>query len=260
MNAYSIAGINSLPIEEKRNIFLALIPPQIYERFSLPLDLIDQNGKNLLEIKGKPGGQSLELSVYHQAGFRDPIIYSHLADTLNGQIHVLLYVMNDPHSPRFNIDRMPDGTKTGFATITRNLEAELAAMQAGLLPGQIRQGLNILSDAVSAFEVLVQNLGHNIYFNEPLFYHNAIIFERYGFSYQSGKRKMDAIHKRFIEDDEVINHLGTSPFRLPEARHSIFYRTWAIHDGILGERFDGVTMYKQIGKRSAINTAPGIDW
>lgn len=260
MNAYSIAGINSLPPEEKRNIFLALIPSQIYERFSLPHNLIDQQGNNLLEIKGKPRGQSLELSVYHQAGFQDPIIYSHLADTLNGQVHVLLYVMNDPYSPRFNIDRMPDGTKTGFATITRNLEAELAAMQAGLLPGQIRRGLNILSDAVAAFEVFVQSLGNNIYFNEPLFYHNAIIFERYGFSYQSGKRKMEEIHRHFTEDDEVLKKLGTTPFRHSEARRSIFYRTWAIHDGILGERFDGVTMYKQIGKRSIVTTAPGIDW
>ena len=260
MNAYSIAGINSLPPEDKRDIFLALIPPQIFERFSLPHNLIDQNGNNLLKIKGRPRGQSLELSVYHQAGFQDPIIYSHLADTLNGQVHVLLYVMNDPYSPRFNIDRMPDGTKTGFATITRNLNAEIAAMQAGLLPGQIRRGLNILSDAVSAFEVFVQNLGHKIYFNEPLFYHNAIIFERYGFSYQNGKRKMEEIHRRFTQDDDVLNKLGTSPFRKPEARHSIFHRTWAIHDGILGESFDGVTMYKQIGKRSTINTTPSIDW
>lgn len=260
MNAYSIAGINNLPSEEKRKIFLHLIPPEIFQRFNLPPNLIDNGGNNLLEIIGKPHSQSLELRIFHQAGFQDPIIYSHMTDTLNGQIHVLLYVMNDPYSPRFDVDRMPDGTKTGFATIERNQKAELAAMQAGLLPGQIRKGLNILSEAVKSFETFVQNLGHNIYFNEPLFYHNAIIFESYGFSYQIGRRKMESIHERFLDDPEIINQLGSTPFRKPEAQHSIFYRTWAIHDGIFGERFDGVTMYKQIGKKSAINTAPGIKW
>lgn len=260
MDAYSIAGINNLPENQKREIFITLIPAEIFKRFSLPPDLIDHQGNNLLEISGKPGTQSLELRVFHQAGFQDPIIYSHLTDTLIGQVHVLLYVMNDPNSPRFDVDRMPDGTKTAFATRSRNLEAELSAMEAGLLPGQIRKGLNILSEAVSSFEDFVLNLGHTLYFNEPLFYHNAVIFERYGFSYQRGRRKMEAIHQRFQEDESLIAQLGTTPFRRLESKDSIFYRTWAIHDGILGEKFDQVTMYKQVGQKSIITTAPGIHW
>jgi hypothetical protein len=260
MDAYSIAGINNLPEQQQREIFIPLIPVDIFERFSLPPDLIDKHGNNLLKITGKPDGQSLETRLYHQAGFQDPILYSHLTDTLIGQVHVLLYVMNDPYSPRFDIDRLPDGTKTAFATRYRNLEAELAAMEAGLLPGQIRKGLNILSEAVSSFETFVLNLGHTLYFNEPLYYHNAIIFERYGFSYQLGRRKMEAIHKRFQEDEELISLLGTSPFRRPEAQTSIFYRSWAIHDGILGEKFDHVTMYKQVGQKANVTTSPGIDW
>lgn len=260
MDAYSIAGINNLPEQQQREIFIQLIPAEIFSRFSLPSDLIDEHGNNLLEINGKPGGQSLETRLFHQAGFQDPILYSHLTDTLIGQVHVLLYVMNDPYSTRYDIDRMPDGTKTAFATRNRNLEAELAAMEAGLLPGQIRKGLNILSEAVISFESFVVSLGHTMYFNEPLYYHNAIIFERYGFSYQRGRRKMEAIHARFQEDESLIAQLGTTPFRRPEAQTSIFYRTWAIHDGILGEKFDQVTMYKQVGQKSNVTTAPGIHW
>jgi len=260
VEAHSIAGINRLPDQEKREIFLHLVPQNLFNRFSLPHDLIDEDGNNLLIIQGEPASRSLELKMYHQAGFRDPILYCHMVDTLNGQIHVLLYIMNDPESPRFDIDILPDGTKTEFGTGTRNIEAELQAMQAGLLPGQIRRGLNILSDAVVSFESFVQNLGQSLYFNEPLYYHNAIIFERYGFSYQSGRKKMQSIHTRFLEDVDLINKLGTSPFRKPQAQHSIFYRSWAIHDGILGEPFNGVTMYKVIGKKGGVNTAPGINW
>lgn len=260
IQAHSIAGINNLPEPQKREIFLHLVPQKIFDRFTLPHNLIDSNGNNLLIIQGIPGSESLELRMYHQFGFRDPILYSHIVDTLNGQIHVLLYVMNDPFSPRYNIDVLPDGTKTEFGTRTRNLEAELQAMEAGLLPGQIRRGLNILSDAVDSFETFVKNLGHNMYFNEPLYYHNAIIFERYGFNYQSGKKRMESIHRRFLEDQEIIKLLGTSPFRRPEAQQSIFFRSWAIHDGILGEKFDGVTMYKIIDKNAELDTAPDIHW
>lgn len=260
MQAYSISGINNLPEQEKRDIFLKLIPEKLYQRFNLPRNMIDAEGNNLLVIKGNPGGQGLELYLYHQAGFQDPILYAHLVDTLNAQIHVLLYIMNDPDSPRFNVDRMPDGTKTEFGTKTRNIEEELRAMEAGLLPGQIRKGLSILSDAVVAFEDFVIRLGHRMYFNEPLYYHNAIIFERYGFNYQKGRRKMEAIHQRFTEDETLAGQLGTSPFRRPEAKTSIFFRSWAIHDGILGEPFNDVTMYRTIGSKSNIRTAPNIRW
>ena len=260
MKAYSISGVNNLSQKERREIFLHLVPQELFDRFSLPPNLVDGQGNNLLFIEGEQGGQSLELRMYHQVGFQDPILYCHMVDTLNGQIHVLLYIMNDPNSPRYNIDVLPDGTRTKFGTKTRNLEEELRAMEAGLLPGQIRSGLNILSQAVTSFENFIENLGQNIYFNEPLYYHNAIIFERYGFNYQSGKKKMENIHTRFLEDENVINKFGSTPFRKPEAQHSIFYRTWAIHDGILGESFDGVTMYKIIDKKGRISTAPGIHW
>ncbi|MFN2145431.1 MAG: hypothetical protein ACK2T7_08755 [Anaerolineales bacterium] len=260
MDAYSIAGINSLPEEKKREIFIHLIPDEVFTRFNLPEDLIDKDGNNLLLVKGEPGKGSLELRLYHEFGFRDPLLYSHLIDTLIGQIHVLLYIMNDPESPRFDIDVMPDGTRTMFATQSRNLEAELAAFEAGLLPGQIRAGLNILKEAVSSFESFIEYLGQNLYFNEPLYYHNAIIFERYGFNYQSGKRRMAEIHRRFLEDEYVIRKLDGTPFRSREAQTSIFHRSWAIHDGVLGEPFPNITMYKAIGKKADITTAPGIHW
>ena len=133
-------------------------------------------------------------------------------------------------------------------------------MQAGLLPGQIRRGLSILEEAVISFERFIENLGHNMYYNQPLYYHNAIIFERYGFCYQAGRRRMQEIHRRFNEDDELIAKLGNSPFRRPEAQNSIFFRSWAIHDGILGEPFPDITMYKMIHRQNSTNTAPGIDW
>jgi hypothetical protein len=62
--------------------------------------------------------------------FPDPILYAHLTDTMNGQIHILLYILNDPDSPRFDVDKMPDGTPTKFGILKRNVEAEIKAMRS----------------------------------------------------------------------------------------------------------------------------------
>ncbi|MBT3316122.1 MAG: hypothetical protein HN390_16080, partial [Anaerolineae bacterium] len=147
-------------------------------------------------------------------------------------------------------------------TSQRNIEAERDALNFGLTPGQIRSGLSIFAAATNAFEGFVADLGHDMYFAEPLYYHNAIIFERYGFTYQSGKKLMQRIQDEFTrESGEVVDKLdNSSVFRQANARQSIRLRSWAIHDGILGEPFSNVTMYKYVGKSAKINTAEGTYW
>ena len=156
---------------------------------------------------------------------------------------------------------MPDGSSTRFGTLQRNLDVELAAMQAGLSPGQVRRGFRLARPASEAFEEFIISLGHDMFFVEPLYYHNAVIFERYGFAYQVGKRQMDKIHTGFQEGGELWQRLDAdNSFRSPQAANSIRLRSWAIHDGILGEPFTNVTMYKQVGKSAKINSAPGCKW
>jgi hypothetical protein len=173
----------------------------------------------------------------------------------------LLYILNDPDSPRFDVDKMPDGSATKFGTLMRNLDAEKAALQAGLAPGQVRRGLRLLRPAMDAFEQFIVSLGHDMYYVEPLYYHNAVIFERYGFAYQVGKRRMEGIQAGFGEGGELSQRLDSSnPFRSSKAANSIRLRSWAIHDGILGEPFTNVTMYKRVGKSADINTTSGCEW
>ena len=170
---------------------------------------------------------------------------------MNGQIHVLLYIVNDPNSPRFGIDKMPDGTPTEFGVFRRNHLEEEKAVIAGLAPGQVRQGLRLLKYAILAFDEFVQALGHDVYFIEPLSYHNAIVFERYGFSYQKGRRLMMRINAGFQPDGDLFIKLDDStPFRKSSFYRRIRGRSWAIHDCILGEPYTDVTIYKKSGNRS----------
>ena len=135
------------------------------------------------------------------------------------------------------------------------------ALEAGLAPGQVRHGVRLLGQAIEAFEGFVTSLGHEMYFVEPLYYHNAVIFERYGFSYQMGKRLMDSIQAGFQPGGDLSSLLdGSTPFRQADAGSSIRKRSWAIHDGILGEPFTNVTMYKRVGISANISTTPGCEW
>lgn len=257
----TVSGINLLPKPEKRSIYSRLIPPELLERFAIGAGLRDDQGHELLALNAPAGSTNAEMSLWHQYGFPDPILYGDITDTLNGQIHVLLYVLNDPDSPRFDVDRMPDGRPTRFGILCRNLAAEEAAMAYGLAPGQIRKGLRMLGEAIQAFEHFVSSLGHQIYFAEPLYYHNAILFEHYGFAYQRGRRLMERIQGGFDPGGELRSRLdGSTPFRPPQAAGSIRLRSWAIHDGLLGEAFTNVTMYKEVGKNAGVNTCSGCSW
>lgn len=257
----TISGINQLPDKQKLEIYSRLIPPELVERFNLNHSFTDDAGNILLKLNCGSQSSDTEMKLYHKHGFQDPILYGHITDTIMGQIHILLYILNDPSSPRFDVDRMPDGTRTLFGVNCRNIKAEIEAMHYGLAPGQIRKGLRLLSPAIIGFEHFVDSLGHDLYYAEPLYYHNAYIFERYGFAYQQGKKLMQRIQDGFTPGGDLLNKLDNStPFRKPEAALSIRLRSWAIHDGILGEPFTKVTMYKSVGKSAKINTSVDCKW
>lgn len=261
MGPSTISGINYLSAEEKRRIYARIIPPELLEKFQISEDLRTPDGEDLLNLQCPSGSSTTALSLFHQPGFPDPVLYGQITDTLNGQFHILLYILNDPDSPRFNVDRLPDGTRTQFGTLHRNLEAEQASMEAGLAPGQVRRGLRLLAPAIRTFENFVCSFQHDLHFAEPLYYHNAILFERYGFACQQGRRRMERIQSGFSPGGDLLPLLdGSTPFRGPEAASSIRLRSWAIHDGILGEPFTNVTMYKQVGKLAGLSTAGETGW
>lgn len=261
MRASSIATLNRLPEEEKHSIYTRFIPKELLERFSITPDFKDIHGNVLLTLKCRQGSTDVVLDLRHAEDAQDPLLYVHLTDTVNGQIHVLLYIVNNPESPRFDVDRMPDGTPTEFGIFRRNIPAEVAAMEAGLAPGQVRSGLRILRYSVEAFDEFIAFLEHDVYFIDPMAYHNAIVFERYGFLYQLGRKKMERIHDGFSPNGDLLPLLDNStPFRKPEYAGSIRGRSWAIHDCIMGEPYTDVIMYRKIGSDGGLQTFPNALW
>jgi hypothetical protein len=258
----SLATINQLPEDIRDQIYHTLLIDELFERFAIDrVTLRNSRGEKVVIVDAPPNIGLIEIRTWRQLSDRDPVTYIQLADTVNNQMLVMLYVTNDPDAPRFPVDRDWGGEPTKFGTLTRNVEAEVEAMNAGLAPGQVRRGLRISRKLLPAFECFVSRLGHNMYLMEPLAYHTAILFEDFGCSYSQGRRRMERFHQEFQPGGELFRRLdGSTPFRQSGMEKTVRGRSWAIHDGILGEPFTDYHMYKIVGKHAGLNTFPDRVW
>ena len=259
----SLAAINQLSLELRDAIYRSLIYDDLLARYQIdPLTLRNPLGEAVVVIDASPRIGAVEIKIWRRLSDRDPVVYFQLADTANNQLAVLLFVVNDPESARFDVDRDWGGEPTKFGTLTRNVPAEIAAMQAGLAPGQIRQGLRLSRAMAPLVESFISRLGHDYYFLEPLAYHTAILFESMGCAYSQGRLKMERIHREFQPPDGALFKRldGSSPFRLPGAGQTVRGRSWAIQDGLLGEPFTDFHMYKRISAPANVCTFPNYVW
>jgi hypothetical protein len=259
---FSIRQINDLPEPVKEAIYRFLVPDEVLREHGIDQSsLADVEGNRLVSFNCPKGSGVLEVDIRPAVDFPDPLLYLELVDTRLNQIEVLLLVINDPKSERFETDRDWRGERTKFGTFRRNIPEEVRAMEAGLAPGQVRAGLRLSRQLIWLLEEFCRRLGHDYYLMEPLAYHNAIRFERMGASYVEGLRRMKWINGAFQPGGPLHAALdGSTPFRRPDAWQTIRGRSWAIHDGILGEPWHGIRMYQQVGKHAGVDTFPGGLW
>jgi hypothetical protein len=130
-------------------------------------------------------------------------------------------------------------------------------MRAGLAPGQVRRGLRLFREALPLVESLAGEMGKEQISIEALFYHHAILYEHHGFGYLTGRDRLEEIHRGFLPGGDLHRRLdGSTPFRMPEAATTVRGRSWAIHDGILGEPWRVPRLYKIVGRAMAMPTFP----
>jgi hypothetical protein len=201
---------------------------------------------------------------------RHTVFFLDIADTHFRQMELSFCIINNPIAPRFDVDLDESGNNNCFATLGRNRPEEIRSMQAGLFPNQTSRGLKMFGEFFSRFEQFVDALGMDMIVAEPLTYDNAIRFEKYGFDYLNGRRMMEEINREFRPGGVLFNDLdGSTPFRMPGMEKTVHGRSWAIHDGILDEPWDDVTVdkildepweevkiYKMIGQHAGLNTFP----
>lgn len=256
-----LRAINQFSEGGKHRIYRTLLPPQLLVQFDInPISWRGPDGDGHVAIIAPEDKGQVKIEARHAAGARDPFAYLELVDNNFNGINVVLVILNDPSAPRFDTDVSPEGEPTLFGTVHRNLEAEEAAMRAGLAPAQVRRGLRSSALALQHLEAFLMLMGHEAFYAEPLTYATAILFEQRGFSYVSGRRRMQQIDREFRPGGQLHDALdGNTPFRQPEQWRTVRGRAWAIHDGILAvidEQWNGVRMAKRLGRHAGVDTFP----
>ncbi|HBG04040.1 MAG: hypothetical protein A2075_22465 [Geobacteraceae bacterium GWC2_58_44] len=247
---YSLYDINRLEPREKQAIYRTLLPGRLRE--------LVERCAGRVEIIAPEGLRLLRLEARLSPGDRDPLFFLELCDTQHGQMELSFCRIADPAAPRFDVDLDPQGRDNLFATLGRNLAEEQRAMAAGLFPNQTRRGMRMFGEFLPLLERFTDSLGMELIVAEPLSYDNAIRYERYGFDYVVGKRLMQDIDRGFAPGGVLFRRLdGSTPFRRPGLEQSVLGRSWAIHDGIMDEPWDGVRIYKTVGVHAGVDTFPG---
>ncbi len=255
---HSHHSTNQLPPEVRERIYKQLIPKKIFDLLSIdPKTLLNPLGERVVNfITPRQAGFAI-IEVRKHPQDQDCVFFLEIADTPFSKVEITFLIVNDPDSPRFNTDVDEEGRRTKFGTARRNIPEEIRAMEYGLAPGQVRRGLGILKDFLPLALGFFDSMGHDMIIAEPLAYHSAILFEHYGFNYMRGRKKMEEINAGFQPGGELFRKLdGSTPFRQPGQERTVRGRSWAIHDGILGEPWRDVEMYRSVNRRAEICTFP----
>jgi hypothetical protein len=202
------------------------------------------------------------IEVKHRSGEKDCIYSCQVAfEAFMESLRLDFLIINDPFSERFNVDVDETGRDTLYGTRSRNIPEEIKAMNAGLAPGMIRRGLHLMKESVKCLETFMEPFGLKTLTIDAFFYHNAILWERYGFDYFKGRKLMERINLEFQLGGQLYEKMdGSTPFRRMGIEKRARGRSWAIYDGLcldaFGEDWESPIMYKTLGKDSHVNTFP----
>ncbi len=255
---FSLVDVNALEVAERERIYGGLIPPRLLQMFAIsPSSFCGADGKRKVVFIAPPGLGLVRIEVRLRPEDRDTVFFLDLADTPYRQMELSFCIISDPAASRFDVDCDTAGRDNCFATMGRNVPEELRAMAAGLFPNQTRRGLRMFGEFFPRLERFVDSLGMEMIIADPLTYDNAIRYERYGFDYLTGRRLTQEIDEGFRPGGALHRRLdGSTPFRMPGMDRTVRGRSWAIHDGIMDEPWDGVRIYKMVGASAGINTFP----
>ena len=261
-----IHRINRLYRMEKEGFYRILIPPSLFRRFRIdPVTHCNEQGQKVTRFFCPQGDRTALIEV-KLPDTEDPIFSFQITDAADlTQVEWDFLVVNDPASPKFNTQVDQEGRDTLFGWASRNVAEEARAVEAGLFPGQMRKGLGVTRELVVALDFFCKILDVKTIRLEALFYHNAITYERHGFSYFSGYAQMKRIHELFQPGGTLHEKLdGSTPFRKPEFANTVRGRSWAIHDGVLLDIDDALleegwvspVMYRMVENPRSMVTFP----
>ncbi|MGD2039292.1 MAG: hypothetical protein PVH11_00605 [Anaerolineae bacterium] len=261
----SLQSLNKLHDHVKQRVYRTLIPHGLLARFDIdPITWRGPDQSACVRLQAVNGSGAVSLQAWSIFDPGDPFFTLQLVDNAVNGVQLDWIILSDPAGERFDTDVTVDGRPTFFGTTSRNGIEEERAQLAGLAPGQVRHGLRGSAEVFRQIDTFLIALGHRSLTLEPLTYSSAWLFERRGFAYIAGHQLMKTIDEEFRPGGRLNGALdGSTPFRQPEQWQTVRGRAWAIHDGILevlGKRWDGLRMIRQLGRDAGVSTFPDASY
>ncbi len=260
---FSIAKLNRLPKKDRDRIYLSLVPKSLFERFQIDRKTLrNPFGERVVTGIFPPDENIGCVEVKLRSADKDCIFSCQVSlEAFMQSLQLDFLIINDPLSQRFNVDIDEQGKETFFGKRSRNIQEEIKAMEAGLAPGMVRKGLRLTGEFMTCLDGFMAELELKTILAGALFYHNAVMWERYGFIYFKGGKMMEKIQKEFQSGGMLYEKLdGSTPFRKEAMERTVRGRSWAIYDGIyldaFGEDWETPVMYRMLGKDVKVNTFP----
>jgi hypothetical protein len=252
----SLRLINELDTIEKERIYTSILPPRLLELLNISSEtLCGCDGIRRVSIIAPRDMGLARIEVKHHPDDARTVFFLDITDTHYRQMELSFCIIADPAAPIYSVHVDSSGNNNCFTSLGRNIPEELRAMRAGLFPNQAVRGLRMFGEFFALFERFVDSLSMDMIVAEPLTYDNAIRYEKYGFDYLRGRRLMEWIDREFTPGGSLTERLdGSTPFRMPGMENSVRGRSWAIHEGIMDEPWEDVSIYKLIGQDAGVKT------
>ena len=258
----SIAGLLDASAEELARHLDLLVPDELRDRFGLP-EHAHWSAEPAGIHRWSPGPRAgtVRIEVWPDPRGEYPALALILADHRFGRLEAAWIALNDVEGARHQLGRDARDGPVPRGSNERNLEEEGLALGDGLAPNQVRPGLRMFRPLIQRIQSFALRLGADTLNVVPMAYHNAIQYERYGFTYSSEEVELAEIHRRFQPGGDLRERMdGSTPFRMPSMADTVRGRSWAIHDGILGQRWMPPPMYKFTERDFQTCTFPGAVW
>jgi hypothetical protein len=251
---------------QKEGLYRTLIPPSLFRTAGInPLNLLGSEGQKIVRFFCPSGDRTCLIEI-RVPDIEDPVYSIQISDSIDqSTIEWDFLIINDPSSEKFITDLDESGRDTMFGWASRNKDEEEKAFLAGYYPGQTRKGMGLTSQVIKTLDLFCQILGIKTIKLDALFYHNAITYERQGFSYYEGFKEMQRIHDLFQPGRALYEKMDDSNvFRQRHLVNTVRGRSWAIHDNILNDIKDDTltvswvspVMYRMVEKPRAMVTFP----
>jgi hypothetical protein len=252
----SLRGINELELAEKERIYTTILPPRLLELLYIsPVTLCGKDGLRRVSIIAPRGMGLVRIEIKRHPADAHTVFFLDITDTHYHQMELSFCIISDPLAEHYDVHVDSSGNNNCFTSLGRNIPEEIRAMRAGLYPNQASRGLRMFGEFFELFERFVDSLGMDMIVAEPLTYDNAVRYEKYGFDYLHGRRLMEQIDREFAPGGSLTGRLdGSTPFRMPGMEKSVHGRSWAIHEGIMDEPWEDVSIYKLVGVKAGVNT------